>query len=234
MVGFLKILYNEIMLTVLYNAKINENDEAVLIEDAFINEIGSNEEILNKSFEAIPVDVKLCEIRHAKRLIKKNVFEGDVLKVMNELASQGVVSVMTNVSKEKLQEIEKVYESGDAPVRCELLLNAEDVETMQNVRLNYQQDPWLKLSGYLLEDLSKAEAFFQKSNEVRMPLYYAVEDDADAVMLKPYCDRFHKLFREEVIKGSTLIRKDEVADLIVMRNGRAIMTLNEGYIVFRR
>ena len=35
-------------------------------------------------------------------------------------------------------------------------------------------------------------------------------------------------------EGSTLIRKDEVADLIVMRNGRAIMTLNEGYIVFRR
>ncbi len=222
------------MLTVLYNAKVNASDEAVLIEDAFISQIGSNEEILNRSYEAIPVDVNLCEIRHAKKLVKKDVFDDNVLEKMNELVSQGYVSVTTNVSEDVLRKIQKVFDDNDAPLRCELYLNADTPEEVRSVKLSGTPDPWLKISGCFVKDLECIAEFFAKSNEVKVPLAYDVSEAEETDSLKPYCNKFHKLFHEEVIKGATVLKPDEVADLIVMRNGRAIMTLNEGYIVYRR
>ena len=222
------------MLDVFYDGKVNEKDEAVLVEDGYVNLVGSNEDVLMQSIGANLVDLGKHRLKGAKSLTEAGLLREDILKSMEILAAQGVCNITTNLPYSRLREVEEVYRSGDAPLRTNIMIEANSLEDIKKYTLEYREDPWLTLGSLFVRDLSDIPGWIRKANEVKTGLVFYCEEE-DYPKVKPYLNKYHKALFGRKVEEKKEIKVNDVADFAVVdSNGKVMMSVVEGYIVYRR
>ena len=223
------------MLDVFYNGRVNENDEAVLVEDGYITKIGDNEEVLMESIGASLHDLSTNRIIASKKVVGKDLLREDILKSMEILAAQGITSIATNLPYDRLGELEKVYEDGSAPIQTEVLIEVHSLEDIRRYDLQYKKDPWLKMGALFLTDTENVEEYVQTANEKKVSLLICTENEEEYRKLRGYQNKYHKVILEREVSEKKQMKVDDIASFAVVdNNGKVMMCVNEGYIVYRR
>ena len=223
------------MLDVFYNGRVNEKDEAVLVEDGYITKIGDNEEVLMESIGASLHDLSGQRIIASRKVIAKDLLREDILKSMEILTAQGITAIATNLPYKRMQDLEKVYEDGSAPLQTEVLIEVHSAEDIRRYDLQYKKDPWLKMGALFLADTAHLEEYIQAANEKKVSLLIYTDNEEEYRRAKGYQNKYHKVILEKEVSERKQLKVDDLASFAVVDdNGKVMMCVNEGYIVYRR